>query len=450
MRLAPLLAALLVPAPCLAAPAPAAPKHVATTADAALITFDDDEPPAVADRAPSSSGPATAVPSAATTNLAAGSPVPAAPAPARKWVELYGAIAGGLNYESLHEPATNTGQAQHPTVAISRLGVRGGFGPHITFASELEASLGGPMGYGASVWEGEAAIAIWDQYVRYQNHGWSFTVGRLTDAASIDFFSEHIADLLLADEYTRDPILYAGADRGNGVAGSYALTDHLMAGLTLHSTNPTGISGTLVIGGKLSPFERPFYLASAQVGTSAGNLPDQNLHVYFGSPALVYRSDVLDANAEIQVYDLDTQVSTMADQTIRGYNLRAGARAKIALSPGTRLAPFVNLSRNVNEILDTTAKEYRLPELYHSFEVSTGVDYNYSKRNGVGFEYALVDSREPDQHELQHYLNVGTTFWIEDALSIGVRASVFAAQVSGAPMTTGNRSLFVTARLTLD
>ena len=438
MRLVACLAIVLSSAAASAAP---------PTVDDALIILDGDTTDAPAASVSAPPAPPAAVPAV---------PVPASVAvapdgtPPRKWVELYGAIAGGINYETLRLSATNSDQPQHPTVAISRVGVRGGFGAHITFASQLEASIGGPMGYGTSVWEGEAALAVRDQYVRYQRDGCAFAVGRLSDDASFDFFSEHIADLLLADEYTRDPLLYSGADFGNGISGSYALTNHLTAGITFHSTNPTGISGTLVIGGKLSPFERPFYLASAQVGTSAGNLPDQNLHVYFGSPSLTYRSKWIDANAEIQMYDLDTQVDSTADQTIRGYNLRAGVRGKIPLSSDTRLTPFVNWSRNVNEILDPTSKEYRLPDLYHSFEVSAGVDYNYHKRDGVGFEYAIVDSNEPDQHELQHYVNLGTTIWIEDALSIGIRGAIYAAQVSGATITTGSRSLFVTARLTLD
>ena len=77
---------------------------------------------------------------------------PAPPEQVRaKWVEPYGAIAGGVELQSLHQlPGQSTG-TQNPTVAISRLGLRGGFGAHVTFASEFEASLGGPLGYGSSV-----------------------------------------------------------------------------------------------------------------------------------------------------------------------------------------------------------------------------------------------------------------------------------------------------------
>jgi hypothetical protein len=368
-----------------------------------------------------------------------------------KWFEPYGAIAGGVELQSLHQEPGQTTGTQNPTVAISRLGLRGGIGSHITFASEFEASLGGPLGYGSSVWEGQAAIAIWDQFVRYENSGFTFAVGRIDDPASFDYVSAHIADLLLSDQYTRDPLLYSGADRGNGLYFSYAIDrdNHLTAGLTLHSTNPTGITGTLIIGGKLEPFDRPFYLASAQVGNSQNNLPDQNLHIYFGSPSLTLHFDHLDAKAEVQAYSLDTEEATMDDQTIRGYNFRLGARTWTDTTIG-KASVFVNLSRNVNEILDPTTSKYRLPDLFHSYTVSAGADVDYYKKNGVGFEYAMVDTREPDQHTRQHYFNLGTTYWIEDSLALGLRAAVYAQQISGEAMTTGNRSLFMTARLVLD
>ena len=110
-------------------------------------------------------------------------PAPEPVKPPAKWLEPYGAIAGGMRLESLHRaPGQSTG-SQNPTVAVSRLGVRGGVGPHITFASEFEAALGGPLGYGASVWEGQAAIAIRDQFVRYARGGWSVAAGRSTHEA---------------------------------------------------------------------------------------------------------------------------------------------------------------------------------------------------------------------------------------------------------------------------
>ncbi|MDB4964185.1 MAG: hypothetical protein JWP01_4184 [Myxococcales bacterium] len=366
-----------------------------------------------------------------------------------KWIEPYGAIAGGVHLQSLHQPADVKTQEQNPTVAVSRLGIRGGTGPYVTFASEFEASLGGPMGYGSSVWEGQAAIAIRDQYVRYARAGWSIAAGRVADPASYDYVSAHLGDLLYTDLYTRDPLLYSGADRGNGLYGSYQVTKYLTVGATFHSTNPTGITGTLAIGGKLQPFDRPFYLAAAQVGNSQNNLPDQNLHIYFGSPSLLFRSEHLEAKAEVQIYSLDTQQSITDDQSIRGYNLRLGARAHLD-TPAGELSPFANVSRNKNEILDPTDSKYRLAELFRSYTFSTGVDLNLRDRSGVGASYAVVDTREPAQHVREHYLNLGASYWVEAGFALGLRGSIFAQQISGETMTTGARSVFMTARLVLD
>jgi len=382
-----------------------------------------------------------------TPDLAKEAPPPTTPP--KKWIEPFGEIAGGVRLESLHRaPGEQTG-AQNPTVAVSRLGVRGGIGDHITYASEFEAALGGPLGYGASVWEGQAAIAIRDQFVRYTRSGWSFAAGRIDDPASFDYVSAHVGDLLYSDLYTRDPLLYSGADRGNGLWTSYDVTPHARLGLTVHSTNPTGITGTLIIGGKLQPFDRPFYLAAAQVGNSQNSLPDQNLHIYFGSPSVMVHYNNFQAQAEVQMYSLDTQESIMSDQPIRGYNMRLGAKTTFDTAAG-RVTPFANASRNKNEILDPTDSKYRLPDLFTSYTVSTGIDLDYQRHNGVGFSYAMVDTREPDQHVRQHYLNLGTTYWIEDSLAIGVRAAVFAQQISGEMVTTGSRSVFVTARLVLN
>jgi len=355
-------------------------------------------------------------------------------------------IAGGFRLESLKQKPGETAQARHPTVAVSRFGVRGSIGAHVTFASILEASLGGGLGYGASVWEGQAELAVREQWVRYARGDAAIAVGRVLDDATFDFVSVHTGDLFYTDTYTRDPLLFSGADFGTGIRGTLEIAPHLTAGLTFHSTNPTGLTGTLIIGGKLAPFDRPFDLASAQVGRSQQSLPDQNLHIYFGTPSLVYSDDVIDAKAAIQMYVLDTQMSIGNDDAIRGYNVRGDVRLKL---DGGRLRPFANVSRNQNEILDPADATMRLTETFRSYELSGGVDYDYEDKNGVGVQYALVDSREPGQHTREHYASVATSYWLEPELAIGVRASVYVRQVSGDAEATGHRSLFFTMRLVL-
>ena len=108
------------------------------------------------------------------------------------------------------------------------------------------------------------------------------------------------------------------------------------------------------------------------------------------------------------------------------------------------------MSRNKNEILDPTDSKYRLPDLFKSYTFSTGDDLDYTARSGVGFQYALIGTSEPDHRTREHYFNLGTSYWIEDAVAIGIRGSVFVQQISGEMMATGSRSLFVTARLVLE
>jgi hypothetical protein len=361
-------------------------------------------------------------------------------------LEPIGAIAGGVRLESLRQTPEETAQARHPTVAVSRLGVAGTVGERISFASEFEASLGGGLGYGASVWEGQAALAVRSQFVRYTRAGLSIAAGRIVDEATFDFTSAHVADLLLTDVYTRDPLLFSGADRGTGLFGSYAITDRLTGGLALHSTNPTGLTGTLIVGGELHPFDRPFYLAAAQVGRSQTSLPDQNLHIYFATPSLMWTSGLVEAKTAVQLYTLDTQMAIREDDAIRGYNLRGNVMVKLL---DARLRPFANVSRNENEMLDATDATMRLAETYRSYTLSGGVDYDYRGKNGVGLQYAVVDLRETDQHVREHYLNLATSYWLEESLALGLRAAFFIRQVAGEEMATGHRSLFVTARLVL-
>ena len=373
---------------------------------------------------------------------------------ARRWISPYLAIAGGLRFEKLALRPDQTRQNRHPSVAVSRFGVQGMVGDSIRFRSEFEANLGGPLGYGGSVWEGQAMMSVRDQYLQYDRAGWSIAAGRVTDTATVDFFSDHVADLLATDVYVRDPLLYSGYDRGTGLFAKYELAPGLRAGLTFHSTNPTGITGTMLTGGELFPYDRPFYLAAAQVGRNEFMQPDQNLHIYFATPSIEYEDDFFEFRSAAQGYVLDTQMSTNEDERIRGYNLRASARLKLL---DGQLAPFLNASRNENELLDPQDATIKLADTYEAYTVSGGADLHYSDRAGVGAQVAYLRQRHGDGRTRQEiYLNLGHTLWIEDGVSLGLRYAAFmrgeSNQVSEASMlgfsgTFGHQSLFLTSRL---
>ncbi len=359
----------------------------------------------------------------------------------------YFVIAGGLRFESLQRLEGQTFQTRPVlTVALSRFGVRGRVGEHVTFASELEAGLGGPLGYGASVWEGQAHLAVRDQWVQYARSGVGVSFGRITDLATIDYVSAHVADLLLADLYTREPLLYSGANRGNGVMVRYRLMPELEMGLALHSTNPTGITGTLLIGGKLTPYPRPFYLAAAQVGRSEFSLPDHNLHIYMATPSVTYVDPLFELKAAAQLYSLDTQMNRSRDEPINGYNFRISLRLKLMEG---RLAPFLNASRNENEMLEPMDATIKLVETFRVYTVSGGVDYAIAGQNGVGVQYASVHQDEAGAKITEHYINVGGTYWLEEGLSIGARLGWYIEDREARDELYGSRSFFVTGRLML-
>lgn len=370
------------------------------------------------------------------------------PGPIGKVVTPYVVIAGGLRFEQLQLREEQTIQSRHlVTVAVSRFGVRGRLSERVTFASELEAGMGGPLGNGASVWEGQAHLTVRDQWVQYARDGVSATFGRLTDLATLDFVSAHVADLLLADQYTRDPLLYSGANRGNGVMVRYRATPELDLGLALHSTNPTGITGTLLIGGQLFPYDRPFYLAAAYVGRSEFSLPDPNLHIYMATPSVTYADEVFEAKAAAQVYALDTQIVTPDNERIIGYNFRASVRLKLL---DGQLSPFVNASRNENEMLEPMDPTVKLVDTFTVYTLTGGVDYAIAGKNGVGAQYALVRQDEPGVNRIRdHYINVGGTYWLEEGLSIGARLGWWIRDERNQDELYGNRSIFVTGRLML-
>ena len=77
------------------------------------------------------------------------------------------------------------------------------------------------------MWEGQAALQVRNQLLRWTPGRLRIDVGRITDDSSVDFFSAHVADQLLTDAYTRAPLLASGYNRGQGVLLQYELAPGL-------------------------------------------------------------------------------------------------------------------------------------------------------------------------------------------------------------------------------
>jgi hypothetical protein len=124
------------------------------------------------------------------------------------------------------------------TIMLSDFGVRGDLLPWISFESELMAN-GGASLHGTSVFEGQASLQVRKQVIHLAKDWWSVEVGRVIDEASVDYFSNHVADVFLEDDATRDALLFDGFNLGNGVRGTAEVAPGLRLGLAANAGNPT-------------------------------------------------------------------------------------------------------------------------------------------------------------------------------------------------------------------
>lgn len=357
-------------------------------------------------------------------------------------VEPYGAVAGGLKGEL---PILRPGLIREPrltTLAVSRVGVHANLGDWIQIESEFEADAGI---HGTSVWEGQAALEVRNQLIRLKPGHWLVEVGRVTDEASVDFFSAHIADMLLTDSATRDPFLYSGYNRGNGVRGTYELIPGLRVGLTLNAANPVSTTGSLVVGGTYPPFDR-FYLVPYQaVNQVANHYPDDTFLIYILTPSVLYKSGIVEAKAAVQLYSADTDTTRFDNALITGFNARGAVQ--LNLMDG-KIVPFGNISFNRNDMLDPNNVLKKQEAKYESLTFGGGVDYNYSGKNGIGAEFMRVQYHlGPSYITSLNYFNLGTTYWIHPAVALCARASVSVHHEARANSNDdGERALFTTVR----
>ncbi|MFL5347740.1 MAG: hypothetical protein ACJ8AT_23375 [Hyalangium sp.] len=342
------------------------------------------------------------------------------------------AIAGGLDAEQLIQTLNKNRESRTTTVALTRFGLEGKLGTYVSFRSEFERNL---RAHGSGVWEGTASLSVRDQYLRLQRWDATVDAGIVTDPGSVDFISIHIADVLLADKYTRDPLLYSGFNRGQGVQASYQWKG-LRAGLNFVAANPLSTSASFQVGGTFGGgsrlWERP--LGNFRIGQ-----PDDDLHFQMLSPSLMYTHELFEAKAEVQAFDVNYQTNSRTDPHIKGYNVRGNLLGKLRVDPGLPLliTPFINYARVENDVTNSTAgfADQLLETKYLANTFSAGLDVNVKGRSGVGFEVARVSDRspsfiapsgstpasEPVTHTLQTYINVGATWWLTDEVALGAR-----------------------------
>ena len=394
--------------------------------------------------APPEAAGQTAAPSSTRTEVGPGKSellTPAAPPPTRPrlavgddtfYVKPILAIAGGVHVENLIQTLNKNRESRMTTVALTRFGVEGKLGQYVSFRSEFERNL---RAHGSGIWEGTASFSARDQYIRLQRWGATADAGIILDPASVDFISTHIADVLLADKYTRDPLLYSGFNRGQGVVAAYEWRG-LRAGFSLTAANPLSTSTSFQVGGTFGGgsrlWERP--LGNFRIGQ-----PDDDLHFVMVSPSLTYSHELFEAKTMLQSFDVNYQTNARNDPHIKGYNLRGNLLLKLKAHLGIPLlfTPFVNYARVQNDVTNSTPGfgDTLLDTRYRANTFSAGMDVNLKGRSGVGFELARVSDRspsfvapiggnpasEPITHTVQTYLNVGGTWWFTDEVALGAR-----------------------------
>lgn len=375
----------------------------------------------------------------------AGGGAAAAVAVARR-LDPYLSVVGGVEAEHVVQPADGSREDRVTTLALSRFGIRGQVAEGVYVESELEVNAGP---HGTSVWEGQAALQVRNQLVRLSRGRWRLDVGRVTDPASLNFFSAHVADQLLMDSYTRTALLYAGFNRGNGVYGAVDLAEGLSLGLAVNAANPTSMTGAVMIGGTFPPFSRFYFAPYSNVGRDAASMPTDTYHVYLVSPSIQLRTQAVSAQLEWQGFQANTNTGADDDDRITGFNSRAGVKVRALKG---RVVPFANGSFLRNGVVDPEDGKSVSDVRYESVTASAGLDINPVERLGFGVQGDWVREQQGEEAARRlRFLNVGATWWIAPSTSVGLRGAYYQvlsdAESFAGPV--GERSLFATVRVML-
>jgi hypothetical protein len=371
-------------------------------------------------------------------------------------------IAGGLHSENILVNPNPGKESRLTTVAIARFGAEGRLGPYVTFRSEFERNI---RNHGSGIWEGTASMSVRDQVLRLQRWGATVEAGIILDPASVDYFSAHMGDVLLADKYTRDPLLYSGFNRGQGVQARYSRWG-LTAGLSYTEANPLSSSASYMVGGSFGGnsrfWERP-------LGTFRNGQPDDDIHFRVISPSLSYEHPWFEAKAMAQVFNINYQATSTDDPPLQGYNLRGNVKLKLkGMVPSLpfEVTPFFNVARVQNDVVNGVSgyANQLLNTDFNALTLSGGLDVFLSGRSGVGFNFVRVADHtpsfvpptsttaasEPVLTTNTTYFNVGATWWMFDQVALGARVATYDKKIEGkSDLNERDLSAFLTLRMIL-
>ncbi|MFK7930397.1 MAG: hypothetical protein AB8H79_19570 [Myxococcota bacterium] len=343
-------------------------------------------------------------------------------------VSPYAVFVGGAAIELVdrRDDENDQRQGRFWMPALARVGLAGKLSDKFTIQSEVEFNAGP---YGTSVWEGQAAMQVRNQLLRYRHEGllsdtdrFEIEVGRVTDPASVNYVSLHIANLLLSDPIARFPLLTSGFNRGNGGRVAYTLNDKLTFGVTGNAGNPTSTTGTVMLGGTFFPFQRFYEVPWSFVGRDARGFPASNFHMMMISPSVRWKSEHVQAQVAVQSLRIDTNTNTTLDENITGTNLRGGVR----ITPIKQLAVFGNVSQIVNDVTETDDVTVLADGKYLGITAGGGVDVYLDGVSGFGFQYDRVREEQRGlSPDVRHHFNAGATVFVDDNVFLSGRFAFF-------------------------
>lgn len=375
---------------------------------------------------------------------------PAADTPPQPGLQVrpYFLVTGGLKFDIPKGRPEESKQNRMSTFAMGRVGLKATWNDLVSAESELMAS-GGTSLHGTSAYEGQAAMQVRQQVLRLHRGPWKIEAGRFIDEASVDFFSAHVAETFLQDTATRDPLLFSGFNLGNGVRGQLELVPGLRAAVTFNAGNPIATTSSLMIGGAYPPFERFYTQPYQSVSQVPNHFPDDTFHIMVLAPSLLLDTKYVDARAEVQGFDVNTNTNKEDDDHIRGYNARG--TVKVKLFDGV-LVPFASAAYTRNDTLVVADLSKRAADRYQAVNLGGGVDIDVARRfkcvydcaDGFGVQYQQVQYQIGEGLvTTNRYGNVGGTFWIAPNVSLGARAAYWSTKQEGSALT--NELSFLTA-----
>ncbi len=317
---------------------------------------------------------------------------------------------------------------------------------------------GGASLHGTSVFEGQAALQVRKQVIHLARSWWSVEVGRVIDEASVDYFSNHVADVFLEDDATRDALLFDGFNLGNGVRGTAEVLPGLRLGLAANAGNPTSSSAILEFGGSFPPYSAIFYQAASATRTDTNGYPDDQFQSYVVTPSILFKSEYIEAKSALQYFLVNPGASDGSKPVLRGYNTRLNIAGHIL---DNMFMPYFNISYGQNDTINLSNTNALSPDKYTGIGYGFGLDFNYQKKwgnyNGIGAQYVQDASQVGATGIISEnrYYNVGTTYWLAPMLALGARYAQYTLDQLNQPTNlahvpqSGQRSVLLTLRLVL-